>query len=228
MLRISVRALLCAALALPCLGLLSIATAQEKSAERTDRWEKDIAALTAKDDTNPPPKEGVVFVGSSSIRLWDLTKSFPDLPAINRGFGGSQLADSLRYADRIVLPYKPKTVVLYAGDNDLAAGKSPEQVAKDFDAFVDRVRKELPETKIVYIAVKPSPSRWRLIEKMNETNRLIRERCEAGENLVYLDIVKPMLDADGQPRPELYKQDMLHMNARGYQIWADLLKPHLQ
>jgi lysophospholipase L1-like esterase len=217
-------ALLCSALACSALPL----AAQENQSEKADRWEKEISAMTAKDDTNPPRQGGIVFVGSSSIRLWDLKKSFPDLPVVNRGFGGSQLADSVQYAKRIVTPYQPKTVVLYAGDNDLASGKkSPEQIAKDFDQFVSLVREQLPESKIVYIAVKPSPSRWKLIEQMNETNRLIRERCEQGEKLVYLDIAKPMLDKDGQPRPELYKPDMLHMNDDGYKIWADLLNPHL-
>ena len=226
MLRFANCALVCAALALPCFVVPSL-TAQDKSAPKADRWEKEIAALTAKDDTNPPQEGGIVFVGSSSIRLWDLKKSFPDLPVINRGFGGSQLADSVRYAGRIVTAYKPKTVVLYAGDNDLAGGKSPEQVASDFDQFVSLIRKDLPEAKIIYIPVKPSPSRWKLIEKMNETNGLIRERCEKGEKLVYVDIVKPMLASNGQPRPELYKKDMLHMNDEGYEIWAEALKPHL-
>lgn len=220
------RALLCLAL---LFSSVALAGAQEKSPEKTDRWAKEISALTAKDATNPPPKDGIVFVGSSSIRLWDLKKSFPDLPAINRGFGGSQLADSVRYADQIVTPYKPRTVVLYAGDNDIASGqKSPEQVAKDFDSFVAAVRKELPEAKILFIAIKPSPSRWKFIDKFNEANRLIRERCEQGENLVYIDVVKPMLDAQGQPRPELYKQDMLHMNDDGYAIWVKALQPHLK
>jgi lysophospholipase L1-like esterase len=232
-------------LALPCLAVsTAIVAAQEKSAEKAsknapaeasskpdDRWEKELSALTAKDSVDPPPPGGIVFVGSSSIRLWDLKKSFPELPAINRGFGGSQLADSVRYADRIVTAYKPKTVVLYAGDNDLAAGtapKSPEQIAKDFDDFVAVVRKSLPEAKIVYIAVKPSPSRWKLIGKQRETNRLIRERCEQGERLLFLDIEKPMLGSDGQPRAELFKADNLHMNDHGYAIWAELLEPHLK
>jgi len=226
MLAIASRALLCLSVVL----LLAAPTrAQDKSAEKTDRWAKEIAAMTAKDSTSPPPKDGIVFVGSSSIRLWDLKESFPELPVINRGFGGSQLADSVRYAEQIVTPYKPRAVVLYAGDNDLAGGKkSPEQVANDFDAFVAAVRKELPEAKILYIAIKPSPSRWKLIDKMNQANRLIRERCEQGENLEFVDIVKPMLDAEGQPRPELYKQDMLHMNDDGYAIWAEQVLPHLK
>jgi lysophospholipase L1-like esterase len=212
-----------------------IAAAQEKSAEKaaspqTDKWEKDIAAMTAGDATNPPPKHGIVFVGSSSIRLWDLKKSFPELPVINRGFGGSHLADSVRYAERIVTPYQPKTIVLYAGDNDLAAKppKTPEQIAKDFDAFVSIVRRSLPEAKIIFIPVKPSPSRWHLIDAQRETNELVRERCKQGENLVFLEIEKPMLGDDGKPREELFKQDMLHMNDEGYKVWAALLEPHLK
>jgi len=126
-----------------------------------------------------------------------------------------------------VTAYKPKMVVLYAGDNDLNAGKSPKQVASDFEEFVARVHKELPETKIAYIAIKPSPSRWKLIDQMKEANRLIREQCETNHKLIYVDIVKPMLDDNGQPRQELYKKDMLHMDDDGYQIWADRLRQHL-
>jgi lysophospholipase L1-like esterase len=220
-------------------GLLSFALAwcapggpanaaeEKKAPPAADRWEKAIAAFEAADAKSPPAPGGVVFVGSSSIRLWDLKKSFPDLNAINRGFGGSQLADSVRYADRIVIPYKPRTVVLYAGDNDIAAGKKAEQISRDFAAFVAKVRKALPETKIIYIPVKPSTSRWKYIDEQRKTNRLIRQQCEEGQNLVYLEIEKPMLDDQGNPRGELLLKDGLHMNEQGYAIWNALLKPHL-
>lgn len=193
-----------------------------------DRWESDIAAYEAMDRKSPPVQDGIVFIGSSSVRLWDVRKSFPDLPVVNRGFGGSQLADSVRYADRILIPYRPKTVVLYAGDNDLAAGKSPEQVLADYKAFAAKVHGALPDTRIVYVAVKPSPKRWALIEKMRETNRLIRAAAEQDPRQVFVDVEKPMLTAEGQPRAELYRPDELHLNEEGYKLWTELVRPHLE
>ena len=212
-----------------CLGLLAnfpaLCAAQEAAA---DKWEKSIAAFEAKDRSSPPPVGGIVFIGSSSIRGWDLVKSFPDLPAINRGFGGSQLADSVKYVPRIVIPYRPSTVVLYAGDNDIPAGKSPQRIANDFAAFVAAVRSELPDAKIIFLAIKPSPSRWKHYEQQQAANELVRKQCEAGKNLVYLDLVTPMLGGDGMPRKELFVKDQLHLSADGYALWARLLSPHLK
>jgi len=198
------------------------------TAATADRWESDIAAYEAMDRKSPPVQDGIVFIGSSSVRLWDVRKSFPDLPVVNRGFGGSQLADSVRYADRILIPYRPKTVVLYAGDNDLAAGKSPEQVLADYKAFAAKVHGALPDTRIVYVAVKPSPKRWALIEKIRETNRLIRAAAEQDPRQVFVDVEKPMLTAEGQPRAELYRPDELHLNEEGYKLWTELVRPHLE
>lgn len=216
----------------PTFGL---AAAQEGVAKNSDgvppaasQWEKEIAAIEEQDKKAAPPKQGIVFVGSSSIRLWDLRKSFPDLPVVNRGFGGSQLADSVHFLDRLVLPHQPKMVVLYAGDNDLASGKSPEQISADFADFAKSLRKMLPETRIIYIAVKPSPARWKLIDKQRETNRLVRQQCESGEKMVFLDVEKPMLGADGSPKAEIFQKDGLHLNADGYKIWTNLLLPLLQ
>jgi lysophospholipase L1-like esterase len=211
-------------LAMLAVGLASGAAAQEAAA---DKWEKEIAAFEAKDKESPPPQDGIVFIGSSSIRRWDLKKSFPQLPAINRGFGGSQLADSVKYVPRIVIPCRPKTIVLYAGDNDIAAGKSPQQLAADFAAFVKAVRGQLPKSKIIFLAIKPSPSRWKFYEEQQTANRLIREQCETGENLDYVDLVKPMLGGDGMPRSELFVKDQLHLSDAGYELWVKVLAPHL-
>ena len=193
-----------------------------------EKWESQIAEFEKADEKTPPQPGGIVAVGSSSIRLWDFEKSFPDLSIINRGFGGSHLADSVHFASRIVLPYKPRTVVLYAGDNDLAAGKSPEQVFADFQEFVQRLRTELPEVRIIFIAVKPSIQRIKLIGKVRQTNRLIQDFCKSQSGLVYLDIFTPMLDEEGQPRKELFVKDGLHLNEKGYELWTSLLKPHLE
>ena len=136
------------------------------------KWEPKIRAFEESDRERPPPKGAVLFVGSSSIVGWDLPKYLPDLQVINRGFGGSQIADSTHFAERIIIPYKPRIVVLYAGDNDIAAGKRPERVWADFKAFVAKVHADLPEARIVFIAIKPSIARWKLVEKMRRANRM--------------------------------------------------------
>jgi lysophospholipase L1-like esterase len=192
------------------------------------KWEKEIAAFEVKDKGKAPPKNGIVFVGSSSIRLWDLKKSFQDVELINRGFGGSQIADSVHFADRLIVKYQPRLVIFYAGDNDIAAGKSPEQVSEDFKSLVKVIHKDLPKTKIVFIAIKPSPSRFALIEKQQKANTLIETYCKKDERLVYLDVVKPLLGDDGKPRRDLFQKDGLHLNAEGYKLWASILKPELK
>lgn len=209
-----------------CLALPLIAHAQ-RPAEGPQRWETQIAAFESQDRQQPPAGEGILFVGSSSIRGWNLNKYFPDLPVINRGFGGSQLFDSVHFAPRIVLPCKPRTVVLYAGDNDIAQQKSPEQVANDFGQFVKTVHAALPQTRIIFIAIKPSLRRWNLVEQMRQANALIRKQIAADPRLVYVDIDAPMIGADGQPRKELFQADGLHLNDTGYALWASLLRPHL-
>lgn len=209
------------------LGTLSCAAAGIGADNPSEKWAAAIAKFEQKDKESPPPKNGIVFVGSSSIVGWDVAKWFPDRQAINRGFGGSQTIDSVYYADRIVVPYEPRVVVLYAGDNDIAQGKSPEQVFQDWQAFVAKVHAKLPETKIVYVAIKPSIKRWALIEKVRAANSLVAESCAENDKLVFLDIDKPMLGEDGTPRKELFKDDGLHLNETGYQLWSDLLRPEL-
>jgi lysophospholipase L1-like esterase len=192
------------------------------------RWEKEIAAFERQDRAKPPPKGAILFVGSSSIRLWDLPKSFPGKDVINRGFGGSELADSVHFAPRIVLKYEPRLVVLYAGDNDIAAGKTPEQVSADFRAFVRAVHRELPRTRIVYLSIKPSIQRWKLWDRMRRVNALIEAACMGDSGLRCVDVATPMLGRDGKPRPELFAPDGLHLNARGYALWASILAPRLK
>jgi len=193
-------------------------------------FESDIRAFEAADATSPPAPGSVVFVGSSSIRLWKtLASDFPDLPApvLNRGFGGSQVADSVRYADRIVLPYRPSAVVLYAGDNDLAAGKSPQQVASDARAFASKVHAAQPDTPILFIAIKPSIARRHLLDQVREANGLVKEFADEDEHVDYVDVFTPMLTPEGEPRGELLVADKLHMNADGYKLWTEILRPHL-
>jgi lysophospholipase L1-like esterase len=191
------------------------------------KWEPAIAAFELQDRATPPTDGGIVFVGSSSIRLWDVKQSFPDLPVINRGFGGSEIADSAHFAERIVVPCRPRIVVLYAGDNDLSRDKSPCRVHDDFQAFAARVHAALPETRIVFISVKPSEKRWPLIHRMRALNALVRAACAEDARLTFVDVEPAMLGADGRPRPELFREDQLHLNEAGYRLWTELLQPHL-
>jgi lysophospholipase L1-like esterase len=192
------------------------------------RWESAVAALEKRDHERLAPKNGVVFIGSSSIRFWDLSKSFPGLDAINHGFGGSELADSAHYAQRLVVNCEPRLVVLYAGDNDIGAGKNPEQVAADFRDFVKVVRQGLPKTAIIFLSIKPSILRWKLWPKMQKANAMIEGYCKEEKGLVFVDVGKPLLGEDGQPRRELFRADGLHLNDKGYAAWASVLKPYLK
>ena len=195
----------------------------------TQAWEADIRKFEAQDQQHPPPTNAVLLVGSSSIRLWPSpARDFPEVPVIQRGFGGCHMGDVVRYADRIVLPYKPRVVVIYAGDNDLAAGKTPERVFADFTNLAGRVHAKLPETRVAFIAIKPSPSRWRLLESIRAVNRCVAELAAGRRDLVYVDIFTPMLGPDGTPRKELFVADGLHMNAKGYALWVEAIRPYLR
>ena len=217
--------LLAAVLLLACAPQPILQTAVSPSSQ----WEPDIAGFETIDRANPPATGGIVFVGSSSIRMWEtLQNDFPGLPVLNRGFGGSELSDVVHFAHRIVVPYKPRVVVLYAGDNDLAAGKTPAHVFADFQSFVAIVHRDLPTTRVAFIAIKPSIARVNIIDKIHEANQLIRDYIRDDARLVYVDVFTPMLDASGQPRQELFLEDGLHMNAKGYAIWRDLVTPVLR
>jgi lysophospholipase L1-like esterase len=195
--------------------------------QQPDRWERDIAAFEASDRATPPPKGEIVFVGSSSIARWDTAASFPDLKIINRGFGGSELADSVRYADRIVIPYQPRLIVVYAGDNDIGAGRTSEQVVVEAERFVTRVRAKLPDVRIVFIGVKPSILRWTQVDRMRAANVMLRDFCERDDRIAYLDVDDAMMGWDEKPRRELFVDDGLHLSAEGYRVWASLLRPFL-
>jgi lysophospholipase L1-like esterase len=188
-------------------------------------WKDELQAFEKLDADKAPPQNAALFVGSSSIRLWDLAKSFPEIVAINRGFGGSQICDSTLRADALIVKYNPRLIVFYAGDNDVNSGKSAEQVHVDFAAFVAEVRKSLPKTPIVFISIKPSISRWDQRETQREANRLIAADCEKDETLQFVDVWPVMLADDGEPKKEIFQPDRLHMNDEGYKLWAELLGP---
>jgi lysophospholipase L1-like esterase len=200
------------------------AAATAPAATDSSRWELDIQAFEREDAVVRRRPGSIVFVGSSSIRLWQgLDTDFPGVPIINRGFGGSRVYDSLHYADRIVTPYQPRAVVFYAGDNDLHEGRTPAQVRDDFAAFVERVRAAAPQVRIGFISIKPSPSRAALLPQVREANALVRAYARQAKGVDYLDVYTPMLQASGAPRPELFLEDALHMNRSGYDIWAGVV-----
>jgi lysophospholipase L1-like esterase len=207
-----------------CPALL-LATAAPAAPEK---WAADIDRFTAADAVHPPPRHATIFVGSSSIRLWEsLATDFPQTTLINRGFGGSELADSVFYADRIVIPYAPRLVVIYAGENDLWAGKTPAAVAADFQSFRTKIHAALPATRILYLAIKESPSRARIRDQVLAANQLIAADCATDPRCTFVDVATPLLDAAGHPRPELFREDRLHLLPAGYAIWARVLAPHL-
>ena len=200
----------------------------EWAVAEVNRWESAIDAFEKQDTQQAPAKNGIVFVGSSSIRKWNLRKWFPGFDAINRGFGGSEVSDSLAFADRIVIKHEPRIVVVYAGDNDIARDKTPQRVHEDFKQLVDLIHGKLPKTKIVYIGVKPSIKRWALVDQVREANRLITELASRDERLEFVDVDQPMIGPDGRPRKELFVKDGLHLSDEGYALWTALVKPHLR
>lgn len=187
-------------------------------------WQSEIAAFAAIDRLDPAPANAVLFVGSSSIRLWHtLAADFSEIAAINRGFGGSQIADSLYFAERLVAPYHPAAIVMYAGGNDLAAGKTPAQVRDDFAAFVGQARRWAGPVPFAYLSIKPNLARRAQLPLIREANTLIRS-CAAEHKVDYLDVHTAMLGADGEADPRWLDADGLHLNAQGYALWTGVLR----
>jgi lysophospholipase L1-like esterase len=188
-------------------------------------WNSAIAAFEAADRANPPPQGAVLFIGSSSIEHWkSVAADFPEVKVINRGFGGSELGDSTWFADRIVAPYHPRAIVLYAGDNDIYYGHTPQQVRDDFVAFVQKVRSFDPGVPIAFVAIKPSVARQSLLPQIGQSNALVREYAATQKGVAYIDVFTPMLGKDGQPQQKWFGPDGLHMNRSGYELWIGLLK----
>ena len=188
-------------------------------------WESEIAAFEAMDEGQPPPENPVLFVGSSSIKRWEgIKKDFHSSPIIRRGMRGAHIEDVTGFADSIVLPYEPRMILLYAGDNDLAFHRNPEQVLIDFKKFVSKVREELPETRIGFISIKPSIARWPLIRKVRVANRLVQQYAKSEPLVSYIDVFTPMLDSNGKLKEIYFSDDGLHMNRRGYRLWRDVIQ----
>lgn len=206
---------------------ITVVNAQDKPQEKNPaaKWEKTIQDFEGWDRKNTFPSDAVLFVGSSSIRMWPTRESFGDLAVINRGFGGSQISDVNYYAKRIVLPYEPKVIVFYAGDNDIAAGKSAERVFNDYQVFTKLVHQKLPDTRIIFVSVKPSGSRWSLWPVMSRANGMIKDFSETDRRLFYFDAATPLLDSEGKPNLDFFLSDKLHLNSKGYEIWTKRLRP---
>lgn len=217
---------------LPLIALLALVPEPVASGAETNhnfaRWEKEISAFEQSDATNPPPKGALLFIGSSTIRLWQtLAQDFPGQQVINRGFGGSQIVDATHFADRVIFPYAPRAVFLRAGGNDLAAGKSAGEVFADYKEFVATIHAKLPEADIYFISLSPSNARWAQHEKEKSVNALVQEFIGQQPHLKYIETYSVPLGADGLPRPELFVADKLHFNAEGYKLLAGAVRPHL-
>jgi lysophospholipase L1-like esterase len=209
--------------------LLAFLAAGAAAGAAPAKWAASIDAFTRADAANPPPRDAVLFVGSSSIVRWkSLARDFPEVRVVNRGFGGSELADSVHYLDRLVVPHQPRVVVLYAGENDLQAGATAEEVHARFLAFRQGLHAALPQTRLVFIAIKPSPSRAKIRERIDRANTLIAATCREDPRLAFADVVPPMLDAAGQPRAELFVADRLHLSEAGYAVWRPIVAPLLR
>jgi lysophospholipase L1-like esterase len=192
------------------------------------KWEKEVAAYEASDRLNPPLKGGVLFIGSSTIRLWKtLAEDYPDHKVINRGFGGTEIVDSTHFAGRLIFPHEPRQIFLRAGGNDVHAGRTPEEVAYDFAEFVRVVHGRLPRTEILYIAVSPAPARWGETDKYRELNRLIREMALKMPRVGFVDAFDVSLSPDGRAIPVLFVKDRLHFSPEGYKRLAERVRPFL-
>lgn len=217
---------------LPLFAFLALVPGQVALSAETNhnfaRWEKEISAFEQSDATNPPPKNALLFIGSSTIARWKtLTQDFPEQQVINRGFGGSQIVDSTHFADRIIFPCAPRAIFLRAGGNDLWAGKLPEEVFADFKNFVTTVHEKLPETDIYFISLSPSLARWKQKDQEKALNTMVEQFIGQKPHLKYIETYSVVLGADGQPRPELFVADKLHFNAEGYKLLAAAVRPHL-
>jgi len=194
------------------------------------KWASSFDAFASADRQRMPEAGGVLFVGSSSIRLWDnLEQQFNEAPiVVKRGFGGSRMEDCAAYLSRLVIPYKPRLVVVYAGENDLAEGRRPEQVLRSFTQFVEGVRAALPQTRIAYVSIKPSIARAGMIGDIRATNALISDYVASLDNAQFIDVFTPMLNPNGLPRADLFREDKLHMNGAGYALWQSLIAPAIR
>lgn len=226
------------ALPLICLLLIVGTTSRLCFAQETEekrnypdpaRFEEQIRAFELADEKEMPSTKAIVCIGSSSIRGWhgEIYDDLAPLSIVPRGFGGSTMNDALHYAERIVLAYRPRAILLYEGDNDIALGIEPQEILETFQAFVAKIHASRPKARIYFLSIKPSIKRWEMWPKMQVANSLIAEECSRDERLIYIDVASAMLGEDGEPRTDIFKEDDLHMNRSGYKIWRDEVRPVL-
>ncbi|OHB56630.1 MAG: hypothetical protein A2Y07_03620 [Planctomycetes bacterium GWF2_50_10] len=192
-----------------------------------NRWHNDIEKFKKDDANSFPLKNAILFVGNSNIRRWKLQQYFPDKVTLNRGFGGSYVSDSLYYAADIIIPYEPNMIVFSAGDNDIIDGKTPSMIVSQFGALEKRIHSDLPGTVIIVLSIKPTIYRWHLWPCASHANDLLSQYCAKNPNCRFLDVSSAMLNDQNMPRAELFEPDMMHLNSKGYQLWADMLGPLL-
>ncbi len=200
-------------------------------AQETAPFHSEIESFKKQDSLNFPPSKAILFIGSSSFTKWtDVQDYFPGYPIINRGFGGSSLPDVIRYVDDIIFPYDPKQIVIYCGENDLAASDSvtANTVFSRFTQLFDLIRNRMPQVPIDFVSLKPSPSRAHLKKKMEAANIMIKDFLNNKKNASFIDVYPAMLSADGTPMTDIFIEDNLHMNARGYAIWKRIILPYLK
>lgn len=194
------------------------------------RWRTELDAWAALDRASPPVPGGVLFVGSSSIRLWHGLETAFDLPVPvrRRGVGGSCLYEWADWVDPLILPHRPRLLVVYAGENDLTEGRTPHDLLASVIRLTDRVRAGLPDARVAFMSIKPSPSRMAWLAAMREANLLIQTWVLASPDMDYVDVHTAMIDNDGQPRAELFQRDQLHLSAEGYALWRQVVSAHLR
>ena len=192
------------------------------------RFDEAIAAFKKEDAAKGIRKGEILFIGSSSIRFWlTLEEDMDGLAVLNRGFGGSTLPEVVHYADQIIFPYEPQIIVLYCGENDISEGRTPQEAFDSFKELTNQISAKLPNSQLFYLCMKPSVSRWEMWSKMAESNRLFADYISEQPNMEYVDISLPMLNEEGMPRKEIFVEDMLHMNEKGYEAWTKIVKPLL-
>ena len=208
--------------------LLLVPSFQDAESNRVEKYEKDIVAIEKRLKTKPPSEDAIFFTGSSTIRRWNLAENFPGMPYENCGFGGSQTRDVVHFAPRILLPYKPKTIVFYSGDNDINAKRTPEQVAEDFQAFVKFMHKDNPKTKIILLGIKHSASRDKQKADQIKANKILEAFCKTNPQLLFVDIAPLFLDSSGEYKSDHFADDKLHLSPKGYEVLAEKIKPLLK
>ena len=196
----------------------------ESSKPERYKYDYFVAKFEEEDSIHPPPKDAILFAGASSIQLWNTEKWFPDLTNINRGISSTKCTDVLYYADRIIIPYEPSTIVILVGNNDIAVFKPPEMVFADLKALLIKIRQALPQTRIIYLSMYPTLQRWENWPIMQEANDLISSLCETKQNIYYADVAEVMFDEIGEVRKDIFAADGLHLNETGYELWTSVVR----